>query len=94
VPNSQVCTLMWADEAAIEEEARAQLRNVAGLPWTHGVRVMPDDLGRLRSGIERGVPVGFSSHADEPRTVRQHAELGARYRAVMDGFDDLFARHR
>lgn len=35
-------TMMWADEAGIEEAARAQLRNVAGLPWTHGVRVMPD----------------------------------------------------
>ncbi|SHI67426.1 tRNA-splicing ligase RtcB [Tessaracoccus bendigoensis DSM 12906] len=35
-------TLMWADEAGIEEQARGQLRNVARLPWTHGVRVMPD----------------------------------------------------
>ena len=35
-------TLMWADEAGIEEQARQQLRNVAALPWTHGVRVMPD----------------------------------------------------
>jgi len=35
-------TLMWADEADIEEAAQAQLRNVAALPWTHGVRVMPD----------------------------------------------------
>ena len=35
-------TLMWADEAAIEEAAIRQLRNVAHLPWTHGLRVMPD----------------------------------------------------
>lgn len=35
-------TLMWADEAAIEHAAQEQLRNVARLPWTHGVRVMPD----------------------------------------------------
>ncbi len=35
-------TWMWADEADIEDQARAQLRNVAELPWTHGVRVMPD----------------------------------------------------
>jgi tRNA-splicing ligase RtcB len=35
-------TWMWADEADIEDAARAQLRNVAELPWTHGVRVMPD----------------------------------------------------
>lgn len=35
-------TLMWADEAAIEDAAIRQLRNVAHLPWTHGLRVMPD----------------------------------------------------
>lgn len=35
-------TLMWAEEDGIEEAARAQLRHVAALPWTRGVRVMPD----------------------------------------------------
>ncbi|RRD47950.1 RtcB family protein [Tessaracoccus sp. OH4464_COT-324] len=35
-------TLMWAEEAGIEEPAIRQLRNVAHLPWTHGLRVMPD----------------------------------------------------
>ena len=35
-------TLMWADPVAVEESAQQQLRNVAALPWTHGVRVMPD----------------------------------------------------
>ena len=35
-------TLMWAVEADIEDAARQQLRNVAALPWTHGLRVMPD----------------------------------------------------
>lgn len=131
--------LMWADEAAIEEQARQQLRNVADLPWTHGLRVMPDvhygkgatvgsviamnqavapaavgvdigcgmtavrtnlrpdqlpdDLGALRHGIERGIPVGFGAHRDEPRTVRRHPELAARYREVMAGFDQLRARH-
>jgi len=131
-------TLMWADEADIEEGARTQLRNVANLPWTHGVRVMPDvhygkgatvgsviamkqavapaavgvdigcgmtavrtglrpdqlpdDLGRLRSGIERGVPVGFGSHAEEPAAIVRHGDLDARYRAAMDAFGDLRAR--
>jgi rtcB protein len=33
---------MWADEATIEEAAIKQLRNVSTLPWTHGLRVMPD----------------------------------------------------
>lgn len=35
-------TLMWADEADIEQAAQQQLRNVAALPWTRGLRVMPD----------------------------------------------------
>ena len=132
-------TQMWADEADIELAAQTQLRNTANLPWTHGVRVMPDvhyglgatvgsviamnqavapaavgvdigcgmtavrtnlrpsqlpdNLAPLRAGIERAVPVGFASHRDEPRTVRQHAELGRRYREVMAGFDTLEARH-
>ena len=37
-----VNTLMWADETSIEEPAIRQLRNVSALPWTHGLRVMPD----------------------------------------------------
>lgn len=35
-------TLMWAYEHEIEPQAAAQLRNIAALPWVHGVRVMPD----------------------------------------------------
>ncbi len=54
---------------------------------------LPDDLAALRHGIEAVVPVGFASHGDEPSTVRTHADLGRRYRAVMDGFDALEARH-
>lgn len=34
--------LMWATHEEIEQEALDQLRNVGNLPWTHGVRVMPD----------------------------------------------------
>ena len=37
-----VNTFMWADESDIEEPAIRQLRNVSALPWTHGLRVMPD----------------------------------------------------
>ncbi|GAA0897874.1 RtcB family protein [Pseudonocardia zijingensis] len=33
---------MWADPATVESAALDQLRNVANLPWTHGVAVMPD----------------------------------------------------
>lgn len=35
-------TLMWAFEHDIESQAVSQIRNVAALPWVHGVRVMPD----------------------------------------------------
>ncbi|PPG29661.1 RtcB family protein [Pseudoclavibacter sp. RFBB5] len=35
-------TLLWANEADIEPQAVRQLRNIAALPWVHGVRVMPD----------------------------------------------------
>lgn len=35
-------TLMWANEHDIEQSALQQLRNIAQLPWVHGVRVMPD----------------------------------------------------
>ncbi|MFC4587231.1 RtcB family protein [Sphaerisporangium corydalis] len=33
---------MWADPDEVEPQAMQQLRNVANLPWTHGVAVMPD----------------------------------------------------
>lgn len=131
-------TLMWADEAGIKEGARTQLRNVASLPWTRGVRVMPDvhyglgatvgsviamsqavapaavgvdigcgmtavrtslrpdqlpdDLAGLRHGIERVVPVGFSMHSGQSRTIARHTDLTARYRSVMAGFQELYAR--
>ncbi len=133
-------TLMWADEAGIEDQAVTQLRNVAALPWTRGLRVMPDvhfgkgatvgsviamnqavapaavgvdigcgmtavrtslrpdqlpdDLGTLRAGIERGVPVGFAGHRGEPRILGKDPELARRFRDVMGGFDQLRARHR
>jgi tRNA-splicing ligase RtcB (3'-phosphate/5'-hydroxy nucleic acid ligase) len=33
---------MWADPESVEPQALEQLQNVAALPWTHGVAVMPD----------------------------------------------------
>jgi len=35
-------TLMWAQEYDVDAKALQQLRNIAALPWVHGVRVMPD----------------------------------------------------
>jgi len=54
-----VNTLMWADEAGIEEAAIRQLRNTSTLPWTHGLRVMPD----VHYG--KGATVGIR-HRDAP----------------------------
>jgi len=42
LPGSRVDVRMWADPAGVEDQALAQLRNVANLPWVHGVAVMPD----------------------------------------------------
>jgi len=42
LPGSRVDVRMWADPTSVEEQAMRQLRNVANLPWVHGVAVMPD----------------------------------------------------
>src|SRR5262245_40514931 len=42
LPGTRVPVLMWADPADVEYDALNQLRNLASLPWTVGVRVMPD----------------------------------------------------
>lgn len=42
LPGAKHDTLMWAWEHEIEPQAVQQIRNVAALPWVHGVRVMPD----------------------------------------------------
>ncbi|MEU6132979.1 RtcB family protein [Saccharopolyspora sp. NPDC047091] len=42
VPGSRVPIRMWADPARVEDAAMAQLRNIADLPWVHGLAVMPD----------------------------------------------------
>ncbi len=33
LPGSRVHVKMWADPATVEDQALAQLRNVANLPW-------------------------------------------------------------
>jgi tRNA-splicing ligase RtcB (3'-phosphate/5'-hydroxy nucleic acid ligase) len=42
VGGARVPIRMWADPAEVEQGALDQLRNVANLPWIHGVAVMPD----------------------------------------------------
>ena len=42
MPGTTAPVRMWADPTTVEHAAQQQLRNVANLPWTHGVAVMPD----------------------------------------------------
>ncbi|WP_298454889.1 RtcB family protein [uncultured Cellulomonas sp.] len=42
LPGATAQTLMWADPHEVQPQALEQLRTVSGLPWVHGVRVMPD----------------------------------------------------
>jgi tRNA-splicing ligase RtcB (3'-phosphate/5'-hydroxy nucleic acid ligase) len=42
ITGNRVPIRMWADPETVEDQAMAQLRNVANLPWVHGVSVMPD----------------------------------------------------
>src|SRR5215510_3957572 len=99
---------LWTNPDTVDDGALQQIRNIARLPWTEGVAVMPDvhlgkgaavgtviamrdavapaavgvdigcgmtaqrtsltaadlpdDLGRLRSEIEKTIPVGFAAH--------------------------------
>ncbi|POM22268.1 RNA-splicing ligase RtcB [Actinomadura rubteroloni] len=42
IEGGRVPIRMWTDPASVEDVAREQLRNVAGLPWVAGLAVMPD----------------------------------------------------
>ena len=42
LPGTRAPVRLWADPATIEDGALRQLRNVADLPWTRQVAVMPD----------------------------------------------------
>lgn len=42
LPGTRAPVKMWADPAEVDQGALQQLRNVASLPWTRQVAVMPD----------------------------------------------------
>lgn len=42
IGGARVPIRMWADPHSVEDAAMRQLRNIANLPWVHGVAVMPD----------------------------------------------------
>ncbi|WP_144126670.1 RtcB family protein [Catellatospora sichuanensis] len=129
---------LWADPATVDGRAMDQLRNVAALPWTHAVAVMPDvhvgigatvgsviamrgavapaavgvdigcgmtaqltslrgrdlpdDLAKLRSAIEKAVPVGMGLHQHSVDV--DHLATGLRgWHRFWTDFDDLSAQH-
>jgi tRNA-splicing ligase RtcB len=128
---------MWADPATVDSRALTQLRNIAELPWTHGVRVMPDvhlgkgatvgsviamadavapaavgvdigcgmtavrtslraedlpdDLGKLRSAIEKQIPVGFNSHKTPVNPNRLRDDRG-QLRVQSRGWTEFWSR--
>ena len=53
---------------------------------------LPDDLGRLRRTIERGVPVGNGAHRDHSPTIDRHGRLKRRFTQMREGFESLQAR--
>ncbi|MBA9006088.1 RtcB family protein [Thermomonospora cellulosilytica] len=138
---------MWTDPAEVEPAALDQLRNVAELPWVHGVAVMPDvhygkgatvgsviamrdavspaavgvdigcgmtavrssltvedlpdDLSRLRSGLEKAIPVGHHAHKTpvDPSAVpglreRGWYEFWKRFDELIPSVRDRFGRAR
>ncbi|GAB2839552.1 RtcB family protein [Actinocorallia aurea] len=135
LPGGSASIRMWADPETVEQQALDQLRNVAALPWVHGMAVMPDvhygkgatvgsviamrgavspaavgvdigcgmtavkssltledlpeDLGPLRSKVERVLPVGRGMHRGEvdPSGVPGLRERG--WYEFWKSFDDL-----
>ena len=125
---------LWADPDEIDEGALKQVRNLAALPWTEGVAVMPDvhlgkgaavgtviamrdavapaavgvdigcgmtaqrtsltandlpdHLGRLRSEIEKAIPVGFNAHKRPVDPTTMTTGLGD-WKGFWSGFDEL-----
>ena len=83
-------TLLWAHEHDIEHAALQQLRNIAALPWVHGVRVMPDV--HLGKGATVGSVIAMES-AISPSAVG--VDIGCGVAAVRTSLveDDLERLH-
>jgi RNA-splicing ligase RtcB len=74
-------TRMWTDPSEVEAQAIQQLRNIAALPWVHGVAVMPDvHLGK-------GATVGSVIAMKQAGTVAVGGRC--RYRLWHGGGEDV-----
>lgn len=108
VDGARVPIRMWTDPDGVESQAMAQLRNIANLPWVHGVAVMPDvHLGKgatvgsviaMRQAVSPaavGVDIGCGMTAVR---TSLHAndlpdDLGALRRRIEDAVPVGFASH-
>ena len=83
-------TPMWAHEHDVEPAALQQLRNIAALPWVHGVRVMPDvHLGKgltigsviaMRDAVSPnavGVDIGCARSCASGADLHEHVPAGS-----------------
>ncbi|PZS25040.1 MAG: RNA-splicing ligase RtcB [Pseudonocardiales bacterium] len=102
-------TRMWADPNEVDAQAINQLRNIAALPWVHGVAVMPDvHLGKgatvgsviameqALSPAAVGVDIGCGMIA-VPTSVRAGDlpdDLGPLRRKIEDAVPVGFSAHK
>ena len=63
---------MWADPESVEPQALEQLRNVAALPWTHGVAVMPDVHSGIGATVVDEIP---GAYKDIRSVMAQQSDL-------------------
>lgn len=98
---------MWLPEQETEAAALTQLRNIAELPWVHGVRVMPDcHLGigatvgsviAMRGAVSPaavGVDIGCGVAAVRTDLLEEDLEaLGALRSAIEAAIPVDFAAH-
>lgn len=98
---------MWLPQEETDEAALKQLRNIASLPWVHGVRVMPDcHLGigatvgsviAMRGAVSPaavGVDIGCGVAAVRTDLVEEDLEaLGALRSAIEAAIPVGFAAH-
>ncbi|MQA62788.1 MAG: RtcB family protein, partial [Actinophytocola sp.] len=109
VGGARVPIRMWAEPSTVEDAAMRQLRNIANLPWVHGVAVMPDvHLGKgatvgsviaMRDAVSPaavGVDIGcgMSAVRSSLRAEDLPDDLAALRRRIEDAVPVGFAAHR
>lgn len=109
VGGARVPIRMWTDPSTVEDAALRQLRNIANLPWTHGLAVMPDvHLGKgatvgsviaMRDAVSPaavGVDIGCGMSAVRTSLYAEDLpdDLGRLRRRIEDAIPVGFAGHK